>query len=169
MCSVILGFLEKQEYSIGETLWGILALALPAVNLLTIIGLMIRSSVRAKILISVVFIVMSANFIKSTLDALAGRKRFDEAQKRERELVQERDLLKRQLEYKRTQEYIEESARNELNLIKPGEKVYVLENSAQGETDGQYYWGQTDAEGVVAAAADEEKYPNWYYWYKLFF
>ncbi len=142
---------------------------MPTVNYLTIIALMLRKGARGKILISVVLVVISANFIKSTLEVLTNRKRLEEAERREQELVQERDVLKRQIEYKRTQEYIEESARNELNLIKPGEKVYVLEGAEGEETGGQNGADRRDADESVAGVSDEKERPNWYYWYKLFF
>lgn len=145
------------------------SLALPSVNYLTIIALMLRKGTRGKILMSVVLVVISANFVKSTLEVLTNRKRLEEAEKREQKLVQERDVLKRQIEYKRTLEYIEESARNELNLIKPGEKVYVLEGSTEEGTVEQDDANRPDAAGSVAGVSDEKERPNWYHWYKLFF
>ena len=125
---------------------------------------MLKKGTRGRILISLVLLVISANFIKSTVDVLSSRKRLEDAIEKEKDLVVERDMLKKSIEYKKSGEYIEESARNELNMIKPGEKVFVMEKSVP-------------APGEVAAAsktreltpAGDREDPNWYLWYKLFF
>jgi len=111
-----------------------------------------------------VLLVISANFIRSTIEVLNSKKRLQEAQEKENSLIIERDALKKQIEYKKTGEYIEESARNELNMIREGEKVFVLEE-------------EKPVPGDVAAASDtgelvpsnDTEDPNWYLWYKLFF
>ncbi|KKS31325.1 MAG: Septum formation initiator [candidate division WWE3 bacterium GW2011_GWA1_42_12] len=104
-----------------------------------------------------VLLVISANFIRSTIEVLNSKKRLQEAQEKENSLIIERDALKKQIEYKKTGEYIEESARNELNMIREGEKVFVLEE-------------EKPVPGDVAAASDtgelvpsnDTEDPNWY-------
>ena len=73
--------------------------------------------------------------------------------------------------FKKTDEYIEEKARNDLNLIKPGEKVYVVKSTEDGVS------GNVLSEADVAPSesketvegAEENKDENWYSWYRLFF
>ena len=125
---------------------------------------MLKKGTRGRILISLVLLVISANFIRSTVEVLNSRKRLEDALEKEKSLTLQRDTLKKSIEYKKTGEYIEESARNELNMVKPGEKVYVIN---EGEP----------VAGEVAAAAEtremptfnDKEDPNWYLWDRLFF
>ncbi len=95
---------------------------------------------------------------------MSSRKRLEDALEKEESLTIERDGLKKRIEYKKTGEYIEESARNELNMIKPGEKVFVVDGAvpAPGEVAGA-------SEIRELTPADDREDPNWYLWYKLFF
>ena len=125
---------------------------------------MFKKGTRGRVLISLVLLVISANFIKSTVDVLNSRKRLEDALEKEESLTFERDSLKKRIEYKKTGEYIEESARNELNMVKPGEKVYVMDEvvPAPGEVAGA-----SEMRKLTPASDSED--PNWYLWYKLFF
>ncbi len=125
---------------------------------------MFKKGTRGRVLISLVLLVMSANFVKSTVDVLSSRKRLEDALEKEKSLTYERDMLKKRIEYKKTGEYIEESARNELNMIKPGKKVFVMDEEVP------------TSEGVAGASEMREltpngdrEDPNWYLWYRLFF
>ncbi|KKS05396.1 hypothetical protein A3K01_03770 [candidate division WWE3 bacterium RIFOXYD1_FULL_43_17] len=125
---------------------------------------MLKKGTRGKVLISLILLVISANFIRSTVEVLNSRKRLEDALEKEKSLTLQRDALRKSIEYKKTGEYIEESARNELNMVKPGEKVYVIN---EGEP----------VPGEVAAATEtrempiinDNEDPNWYLWYRLFF
>ncbi|HAI62888.1 MAG: Septum formation initiator [candidate division WWE3 bacterium GW2011_GWF2_41_45] len=125
---------------------------------------MLKKGTRGKLLVSLALLVISANFIKSTVEVLNSRKRLEDALDKEVSLTFERDTLKKRIEYKKTGEYIEESARNELNMIKPGEKVFVLdeEKPAAGEV-------ASASETRELTPVDDMEDPNWYLWYKLFF
>jgi cell division protein FtsB len=125
---------------------------------------MLNKDAKGKILISLVLVIISANFVKSSLDALGSKNRLEEALEKEKALTVERDGLQKQVEYKKTAEYIEESARNELNMIKTGEKVYVVKGVEEG-TNGEI---ATEVLGMSEMDGVKEK-PNWYVWYKLFF
>lgn len=90
---------------------------------------------------------------------MGGKKRLEQAKEKEQALILERDGILERIEYKKTQEYVEESARNSLNMIKPGEKVYVVEG---GEVES------VTNERIYEPVEDKSD-PNWYLWYKLFF
>jgi len=75
-------------------------------------------------------------------------------------MEEEKREYKNKVAYKQTDEYIEEKARNDLNLIKPGEKVYVvskefkeidLESKVLGQKyiSGKLFFGKFDHENNV--------------------
>ena len=78
------------------------------------------------ILISILFIFASINFTKTALEILENSKRLDNLSQEVDEMNKEKQDYKNKVAYKKTDEYVEEKARNDLNLIKPGEKVYVI-------------------------------------------
>ncbi len=69
-------------------------------------------------------------------------------------LRQENEDLKRELEYKKSQRFVEEELRNKLGLAREGEEVYVI-----GEQEGDN--GQETVE--------VKQLPNWKKWQKLIF
>lgn len=120
---------------------------------------MFRKGNRGRVFLSIILVITSANIIKSTIDVLGSKRRLEEAKEKEQALLLERDEILKRIEYKKTSEYVEESARNSLNMIKPGEKVYVIEG---GEVESA-----TDEK--VNEPAEDKSDPNWYLWYRLFF
>jgi cell division protein FtsB len=76
--------------------------------------------------ISILFILATINFTKTTIEILENSKRLDNISQEVAELEEEKKDYENSVAYKKTDEYVEEKARNDLNLIRPGEKVYVL-------------------------------------------
>lgn len=109
---------------------------------------------------STLFIFLSVSFVKSSFDVLKSKDRLDEINEEVRVLENEKTEIEKDIEYKKSDEYIEEKARNELNLIKPGEKVYVVMG---GDDPSDNVLSESD----VAQKQDDKS--NWYSWYKLFF
>ena len=120
---------------------------------------MFKKGNRGRVLLSLILVITSANIIRSTIDVLGNRRRLDEAKEKEEAFIMERDLLKARIEYKKTDEYVEEGARNSLNMIKLGEKVYVV--------TGEDVASASDVREFKPVEDNED--PNWYLWYKLFF
>lgn len=115
---------------------------------------------------AVILLIISVVFIKSSFDVLKSKERLDEINSELSSLNEEKEKIEKEIEYKQTDEYVEEKARNELNLIKPGEKVYVVveegsESVVLSETDEIK---QDEKEEI-----DKKKQKNWYLWYRLFF
>ncbi|MBW6441346.1 septum formation initiator family protein [Patescibacteria group bacterium] len=110
---------------------------------------------------AIFFIILSVSFIKSTFDVLESEDRLDELKEEVELLEQKKSEIEKEITYKKTDEYVEEKARNELNLIKPGEKVYVVMG------------GESSSENVLSESdfnyEDDKKDSNWYSWYRLFF
>lgn len=126
------------------------------------------------IAISVVLLLIAVSFIKSTVDVLKNTQRLREQKESLVLLEQQKTQLEQQVAYKKTQEFIEESARDDLNMIKPGEHVYVVSGlGVDPETFGGSGSDSADS-GFTnnnSSVAENSRYggKNWYRWYKLFF
>ena len=115
---------------------------------------------------AVILLIISVVFIKSSFDVLKSKERLDEINSELSLLNEEKEKIEKEIEYKQTDEYVEEKARNELNLIKPGEKVYVVVE----ESSGSVVLSETDEiKQDEKEEIDKEKQKNWYLWYRLFF
>ena len=115
---------------------------------------------------AVILLIISVVFIKSSFDVLKSKERLDEINSELSLLNEEKEKIEKEIEYKQTDGYVEEKARNELNLIKPGEKVYVVVE----ESSGSVVLSETDEiKQDEKEEIDKEKQKNWYLWYRLFF
>ena len=75
--------------------------------------------------ISAVLLVLSASFITGTLKVAQKGKRLIEAKRELAALQQERARLEQEVQYRQSAEFVEKEARNKLNMVKPGEEVYL--------------------------------------------
>ena len=117
------------------------------------------------LVISVVLLVLSVGLIRSSFEVFKGTQRMKDLEKEVANLQNERNDLETSIEYKKTAEYIEEKARNDLSLIKPGEVIYVV--SGPGSED---YMRKNVLSSTSKNNENEMgKNANWYKWYKLFF
>ncbi len=138
--------------------------SLKRVNLFIIMGLMSKSS-RSKYFIGVVLLLAaSASFIRSSHDVLKSKDRLENVTADVQKLEEKKARLEQEVNFKKTNEYVEEKARNELNLIKEGEKIYVVKWDKSTELQKEDVLSTTDAGGV-----DTKVVSNWYSWYLLFF
>ena len=123
------------------------------------------------LILSALFIFASVNFTRTTLEILKSSQRLDDLKDEVNELGIQKSQLNNEIEYKQTDDYIDEIARNDLNLVKPGEKVYVIQGDSL-ETDDS---GVNSGSSVLSEFADRSKESsdiadsNAYQWYKLFF
>jgi len=113
------------------------------------------------ILGTVIFAVLSFSFIKSSIDVFKSRERLDDVNLEVATLEKKKIEMERDIEYRKSDEYIEQKARDELSLIKPNEKVYVVSGGESTEKD-------VLSESSIREE-DGRKDSNWYSWYRLFF
>jgi len=115
--------------------------------------------------ISVVLLILSIGLIRSSFEVFKGVGRMSDLEKEVTGLQNKEKKLKESIEYKKTAEYIEEKARNDLNLIKPGESVYVLSGpGSEGYADKKVLSTSSNRLGKKRVENS-----NWYKWYRLFF
>lgn len=69
-------------------------------------------------------------------------------------LKQENEVLKQELEYKKSQKFVEEQIRDKLGLAKEGEQVFSLPNQANGES---------------SVEINKKQVPDWKKWQNLIF
>jgi len=124
--------------------------------------------------ISVFFLIVSINLIRGTLSLLQSSKRLEDMRREVAYLRQEKERLEAELEYKETQAYVEEKARNDLNMARPGEHVYVYTedaNTGDFSANQQEFKTAADKKSVLGAVASDytNNDPTWYMWYRLFF
>ena len=82
-------------------------------------------------------------------------------------MEQEKAEVEASIEHKKTDDYIDERARNDLNLVKPGEKVFVIlgsKTSKNKESDQK-----SDKETANTRTTETPQENNLFKWYKLFF
>ncbi len=70
----------------------------------------------------------------TTRKIIQSSKRLQEGEDKIAQLEKEKSSLEAQIEYKKSPEYIEEIARNKLNMAKPGEEIYMYPQESGGET-----------------------------------
>jgi cell division protein FtsB len=127
-----------------------------------------RSRSRFKyIALSILFVLGSIGFTKTTLEIMKSGKRLDTAKDDIVQLEKDKAGLEESIAYKKTADYVEEKARTELNLAKPGERVYVIKGLSNDTKN---------APSVLAANMQrsqsktlKERTQNLSLWWNLFF
>jgi len=87
------------------------------------------------IALSILLTVATINFTRTIFDILESSKRLTNTKAEVLSLETKRIELENELERKKTAEFIEEKARNELNLKKPGEDVFIAPKGLGKEDD----------------------------------
>ncbi|HLD51411.1 hypothetical protein A3K34_00085 [candidate division WWE3 bacterium RIFOXYC1_FULL_40_10] len=125
------------------------------------------------ITITVLLSLVTIGLVKNSFMLLQSKKRLDDIRAEVTKLNNKKSELEAEIAYKQTPEYIEEKARNDLNMIKPGEKVYVY----TGYSDDQVFSSNQEeyrsfaikgVHGDVAGSSAGRDAPL-YMWYRLFF
>ncbi len=100
--------------------------------------------------VSVILLVASFSFIKTTLEIMKSSSRIDNLRAEVVVLEQNKEKLEKDLEEQRSREFIEKEAREKLNLIKPGEKIYVLDEEFENKLNNSLQMESGAALGDVA-------------------
>jgi cell division protein FtsB len=117
------------------------------------------------LIMSIVLLTLSIGLIKSSFEVFKGTQRMKDLEKEVLDLQNKKKELEASIEYKKTAEYIEEKARNDLNLIKPGETIYVISGLGNEDYLQKNVLSSTSKNSGKATVKDN----NWYKWYRLFF
>jgi len=116
---------------------------------------------------SILLLFLTVSFVKSSFDVLKSKDRLDEINTEVSEMEKKKTEIEKEIEYKKTSEYVEEKARNDLNLVKPDEKIYVVtRNEKTSETSKNVLSESDERNGDENKSVKDQ---NWYSWYRLFF
>lgn len=113
-------------------------------------------------------LLLSAYFIKSTLDVYKTRSRIDDARAELQALKQENTDLKRDIEYRKTDDFVINEAREKLNYSFEGEQIVVVPKS-ELEKNKKEELESNDAEQKEAETTDSKvSEPIPVQWVKVF-
>lgn len=93
------------------------------------------------LLFSGLLLTLSVSSVVGTVNVLKRGERLIEAKKQLEELKRQKADLEREAEYRKSPEFVEQEARNKLNMAKPGEEIYlkpkILGDDLLGGEDSQ--------------------------------
>jgi len=78
------------------------------------------------IALSLLCIVATVNLVRTTTSIIQSSKRYDGLKNRVSELEDEKSRLMKEVSYQKSVEYVEQEARNKLNMVREGEEIYVV-------------------------------------------
>lgn len=116
---------------------------------------------RRKVITFIILIVgisLIVNLSRDIARLLRSGKQVEKAQRKVEELKREHEELVKRKEYLQSPEFIEEEARNKLNMSREGETIVILPPNVE-ELVGF----------LEEETGEEEQLPNWKRWWKLFF
>lgn len=86
-------------------------------------------------LLLVVFIIYAVFILaKQQFDITEAQEKNQNLQQHVNAIVQENDMLKQRLENANSDEYIERMAREQLGMVKKGERIYVDQGESKGDS-----------------------------------
>jgi len=77
------------------------------------------------LVISAILLILSVSFVVATVKVMQRGVRLVEAKKELEALQQQEIALEKEAEYRKSPQFVEEEARNKLNMVKPGEEIYL--------------------------------------------
>ena len=118
------------------------------------------------IILSIVFILGTISLLVTSLDIWRSGRRVDITRNEIGAMEKQKTDLEKSIAYKQTSNYIEDKARTELNMAKPGESIFVVEGLPG---DPQKNGVQTPGSVILPAKTLEERMRNLTLWWNLFF
>lgn len=122
------------------------------------------------LVLSVILVVLGINFVKTTREVINNSRRLDDVKNEVDVLKARQNNLNLDLEYMKTDEYLEQQARDALNLIKPNEKVYVspIDLNINPDTGTQSQKQIDRLKTEPASKAQDGPKPHYLQWLELF-
>lgn len=113
-----------------------------------------------KLLLPVIFIFLIVNLIRSFWDARISLRRLEKLRAEVAQSQSQKTDLEKEVEQKRSPEFLEREARDKLGLIRQGERVVIIPENFGLDRSGQAVEGSTPP---------KDKTPNWKKWRRLIF
>ena len=112
------------------------------------------------IVLSILFVLATINFTKTTVSILESSKRLDSLKGEVTQLEARQAQLRQELAYKKTDSFIEEEARNKLNMAKVGEEVFIFPQIVEGKVLGSHS-STTSGSLAIRAKPIETNFQRW--------
>lgn len=113
------------------------------------------------IVLSLLCVIAIFNITRTTSDIISKSKRLEELRSDVSTLETEKAALEQELAFKQTDEFVEQEARNKLNLVKPGEEVYIIPTDPDAVSSNFDVLAATDENIAVESNVQQ--------WINLFF
>lgn len=111
---------------------------------------------------SFLLLVGSISLIRTTFEIMKSNKRLDDLKAEVTLLEEDKLALLSELEFQKSDDYVEQEARNKLNLVKPGENVYVLSNEFEEDLQKDLF-----KENVLSMNSEVKEKSNLKLWLDL--
>jgi cell division protein FtsB len=79
-------------------------------------------------------------------------------------LLEEQETLKQRRDYVQTDAYVEQWAREQAHMVRPGDRRLIVVTPSPAPAEGQ----PAPASTTLESAALHEPVPNWHHWWRLF-
>ncbi len=89
-------------------------------------------------------------------------------ERQNKQMDDENHRLQAALEYYQSDKYIEQRAREDLNLRRPDEEVLIPVGDTVGQTQPDSQQGSATAENNTQQSSPTDNSPNWERWFELF-
>jgi cell division protein FtsB len=109
-----------------------------------------------RIIVILIGLVLVINLSRNILKLLKAGDRISLAERKLAELEKKNQQLAEQKEYYQSEDFVEQEARNKLNMARPGEAIVILPPNVKE------LLGKTESKSTSGSA-------NWEMWWKLFF
>ena len=110
--------------------------------------------VKAAIIIFGVYLIVS--LVKDLYGLSQKGKEVEKSQAKLKQVLKEKNILEKQLDYVKTPEFVEKEARDKLGMSKPGETIVILPDNIE------------KVMGIKDTETEKEKVPNWKKWLNIF-
>jgi cell division protein FtsB len=119
------------------------------------------------IFLTILFVLAAINFTRTAMEIIDNSKRLEDLSQEVNQMEGQKNDLQSSVEYKKTDDYVEEKARDDLNMVKPGEKVYVIPKELGELNLESSVLGKKTLAGNLSARNPEDE-SNIMRWVKLF-
>ncbi len=109
------------------------------------------------LIVLVIGVYLVAGLARQVLTTIQNSQRLSSAQDRLKAVDDENARLGQEIKKLSSDQYVEEQARNQLGLAKPGETIVVIPSDQNHKNQGK---AKLEPTGDL---------PNWYLWWRLFF
>lgn len=111
----------------------------------------------------VILIIFVLSLFRTAQQISAGRRRLAEVKNEVNSVIKQKDNLGKEIKERESLTFLETEARNQLNLIKPGERIVILPK--KGDLSSPLIGNSEESLQNQKRALE----PNWVKWKRLFF